>query len=253
MPPPFNLIKKRWLHSCSAAYLPSCSLSPHLYTNYKIITYVLRCSFCSYDTFLARSHKRRKSPIRFAISIRSSDYLSVCLSLSVSLSACISAGPAGRIFVKSDTENFRESREAPNLVKVGQQCRPRYMKTQVRSFHSLQKMEAKPSDLGAGLFKEPRETRLLALSCLCVNLYSHGSHCVDFRKIRYRRLTWTSDEIPKISLKPDNNAGHFTWRPTCVSWCWQHNAENARVCFRDNALNSYYIVDGNICTSTIQK
>ena len=41
--------------------------------------------------------------------------------MSVCLSACFSAAPTGRIFVKFDAEDFLEMcGEAPNLVKIGQ-------------------------------------------------------------------------------------------------------------------------------------
>jgi len=47
--------------------------------------------------------------------------------MSICLSARISAPPTGRIFVKFDAKDLVE-----NLVRVGQQYRPLYVKTQVR-------------------------------------------------------------------------------------------------------------------------
>jgi hypothetical protein len=62
----------------------------------------------------------------------------------------------------------------------------------------------------------------------------------------------------QIWLKWDKNIGHCTYWPDCVSYCWQwnmynNNTGNAWLCFHGKAFDIYYIVEGAICTSTIQR
>ena len=63
------------------------------------------------------------------------------------------------------------------------------------------------------------KNRLLGLSCLFVHLHVSARLPLD-------RFLWdliSGDFCVKkieIWLKSDNNVGHFTWMPKCVSYCW---------------------------------
>ena len=58
-----------------------------------------------------------------------------------------------------------------------------------------------------------------------------GSHCIDVRKIWCLRIFRKSVEKIQVSLKSDKNNGHFTWRPTYISYICLNSSYNQK-CFR---------------------
>ena len=68
----------------------------------------------------------------------------------------------------------------------------------------------------------------------CDGTEQHGSHWTDFHEIWYVKIFRKSVETIQVPLKPDNNNGYFTWRPTNVyDHIWLNSSQNEK-CFRQN-------------------